>query len=60
MKLISYNHINIIGKMVRLNSLILIFFLILNQKAIASNKGLTKINEEDKISSIKKIMKGLT
>ena len=40
--------------MVRLNSLILIVFLMLHQKAIASIKGLTKINEKNKISSIKK------
>ena len=54
MKLMSYNYINIFRKMVRLNSLILIVFLMLHQKAIATNKGLTKIIEEDKISSIKK------
>ena len=40
--------------MLRLNSLILIFFLMLHQKAIALYKGHTKIIEEEKISSIKK------
>ena len=54
MKLMSYNYINIIGKMVRLNSLILIFFLMLHQKAIASNKGPTRIIDKDEISNIKK------
>ena len=40
--------------MVGLNSLILIFFLVLHQKAIGSNKGATNIIEEEKISSINK------
>ena len=53
------NHINIIGKIVRLNTLIIILFLIHNKKSIASNKGPTKIIEEDKISRIKKGNEGL-
>ena len=49
MKLMNYNYINIIGKMVGLNSFILIFFFVLHQKAIGSNKGPTNIIEEEKL-----------
>ena len=54
MNLMRLNHINIIGKTIRLNSLILLVFFMLHQKVISSNTGFTKPNDEDEISHIKK------
>ena len=48
------NNINIIGKTMKLNSLILLVFFMLHQKVISSNTGFTKPNDEDEISHIKK------
>ena len=54
MKLMNYNYINIIGKMVGLNSLILIFFLVLHQKRSDQIRELQILSKKKKISNINK------